>query len=426
MRAAITTWGSRGDYQPYVALAVAFARAGHQVRLAAPPSPGFRELAAAHGVEFVPLGPAVDPEFMLETANAAIATSDPVRSVRFIMDRLLFPALDQMLAECLELARWSDVVVSHFFQVAGSMAAEIAGRPLVTGTLVATQLPTNRRPPGTMPHLARPLTGLLWKFVVWYMNAAWRGPINQARERAGLLPLRDVARDGFYSRDLNLVAMSPTVFPRPADWPARHRMTGYWLLDVPPGWTPPREVERFLAEGSPPVLVGFGSMTSDDAAALTRTVLQAVSAAGVRAIIEPGLARLGGNDLPPGVLVADDVPHAWLLPRAAALVHHGGAGTTAAAFHAGIPSVVVPHVFDQEVWAKQAAKLGVAPDPVPLRKLTADRLAEAIRQASSDARLKQRARQLAGTLARERGADNAVSLVEDYVRTRGALPAGKA
>ena len=242
--------------------------------------------------------------------------------------------------------------------------------------------------------------------------------------RVGLTPLQDVALKGFYSPDLNLIATSPTVFPRPADWPARHKMTGNWILPTPENWEAPDRVKRFMEAGPPPVSVGFGSMTSQDSGALTRRVLRAIELSGVRAVIEPGEARLGDANVPKDVLIAEGIPHSWLLPRVAASIHHGGAGTTAAAFHAGVPSVIVPHVFDQHAWAKRAEKMGVAPPPVPLRKLSTRRLTSAIRTAVSSKKMREKARRLSERLSEEHGATRAVQLVGEYVQSVAGGPAG--
>lgn len=418
MKVAVVTWGSRGDFQPYLALAVALQNAGHEVRLGAQPGQGFAQLAADHGIEFVPLTPeAAGGETYETTANEAIATSNPVKAVRLIMDRLMLPTIEQMYERCVELAGWADVLVSHFFLFAGRMAAETAQKPFVTGTLVPTQLPTALQPPEGLPNLGRRVNSLLWRLATGYMNAGWLGPVNETRVRHGLPALPDVATGGFYSPGLNLVAMSPRIFRRPKDWAARHQMTGYWLLDTPKSWTPPAEIETFLAGGPPPILVGFGSMTSRDSRELTTRVLRAIRRSGVRAIVEPGLAGLGDATLPPGVIVAAGVPHSWLLPKVAALVHHGGAGTAGAAFNAGVPSVFVPHVFDQATWAKRAQKLGVSPTPVPATKLTSRRLATAIRAAVGDERMRAKAARLGEKLRAENGAAHATRLIEDFART---------
>ena len=421
MKVAVVTWGSRGDFQPYLALAVALRDAGHEVRLGAQPGHGFAQLAADHGIEFVPLtAEGAGGEVYESTANQAISTSNPVKAVRLIMDRLMLPAFDQMYGRCAELADWADVLVSHFLLFAGRMAAETTRTPFVSGTLVPTQLPTALRPPEGLPNLGKWVNSVLWKAALGYMNAGWLGPVNEARTRHGLPELPEVAADGFYSAQLNLVAMSPLIFRRPRDWATRHQMTGYWLLDTPKGWTAKPEVEAFLAGGPAPVLVGFGSMTSRDSRELTTRVLRAIRRAGVRAIVEPGLTGLGDAKLPPGVIVADGVPHSWLLPRVSVLVHHGGAGTAGAAFNAGVPSVFVPHVFDQAIWAKQAQKLGVSPAPVPATKLTSKRLATAIEAAVGDERIRARAERLGDRLRAEDGAAHATRLIEEFARAARA------
>lgn len=365
-------------------------------------------------MELVELAPAAGKEY-LRTANAAIKLADPVRAVRLILEELFMPAFDQMYSSSLELARWADVMICHFLQVAGAVAAQASDTPYVSGTLVPTQLPTKARAPEGIPNLGRWLNAGAWRLAVGYMNRAWLTPINRARAAAALGPLDDVASDGFYSPELNLIAASPMIFPRPQDWAAQHRMTGFWLLDTPRDWAPPAAVSRFFAEGPPPVAVGFGSMTSPDNSRLTRTVLDAIELTGVRAILDPGLADLGDEDLPKHVILGRDVGHAWLLPRVSALVHHGGMGTSAAAFHNGIPSVVVPHVFDQFTWATLAAKLGVAPQPVPASRLTAPGLADAISEAVGSEALLSNARLLAQRLAHEDGPGTAVRLVEDFL-----------
>lgn len=414
VKVAILTWGSRGDYQPYLGLAAALQSAGHEVILGAPPGPGFATMAQAHLVPFAAVGPATDAALVVETANRAIASANAVKAVRLIMDQLMLPAIDRMYAQAIELTRWSDVVVSHFLQFTGRMAAETVGRPFISGTLVPTQLPTNTRLPGSLRSLGGRVNGFVWKVATTYMNAAWLPPLNEARVRFGLSPFRDVAREGFYSPRLNLIAMSPRIYRPPSDWHKRHQMTGYWLLDTAPGWHPSAEVEAFLAAGPGPVAVGFGSMASQDTALLTKKVLRAICKAGVRAILEPGMAELGATALPPGVIVADSIPHSWLLPRVAALVHHGGAGTSGAVFQSGKPSVFVPHIFDQYLWGARAARLGVAPKAIPARDLTSDALAQAIRRTVDDAGMRQKAARLGRRLREERGLERAVQLIERF------------
>jgi sterol 3beta-glucosyltransferase len=215
-------------------------------------------------------------------------------------------------------------------------------------------------------------------------------------------------------------AYSPAVLPRPADWPARIQVTGYWFLDPPPGWRPPDDLRRFLESGPPPVSVGFGSMASADQEATLVIVLRALEKSGQRGLLLSGWADLGeGRSLPPHVLRVGSVPHAWLFPRVAAVVHHGGAGTTGAALRAGVPSVVLPLAADQPSWARIVHSLGAGPVPIPFRKLTAERLAAAIRGAVSDGLIRQRAAELGRQVRAEDGTGRAVELfLRDVVGSR--------
>ncbi|HUX86870.1 MAG TPA: nucleotide disphospho-sugar-binding domain-containing protein, partial [Chloroflexota bacterium] len=186
-----------------------------------------------------------------------------------------------------------------------------------------------------------------------------------------------------------------------------------------PEWIPPPEVEAFVNREPRPISIGFGSMLSDDSRGLTGLLVEAVRQAGVRAIIDPGWAGLGIEDLPSTVLCVPGVPHYWLYPRVAAAIHHGGAGTTAAAFRAGTPAVIVPHILDQVTWADQAFDLGVSSRPVRRRDLTPERLAEAITVAVNDPGVRKRASDLGEAIRQEDGVGTAVQLVEGHIAGRG-------
>jgi UDP:flavonoid glycosyltransferase YjiC (YdhE family) len=205
-----------------------------------------------------------------------------------------------------------------------------------------------------------------------------------------------------------LYGFSGTVLPRPADWGGHLRVTGYWPLGRRGGWQPPKELEDFVSSGPPPVSVGFGSMNERDPEETTRTVLEALKISGKRGILLTGWGGLSDADLPDEVFKAEEVPHDWLFPRAAAAVHHGGAGTTAASLRAGTPTVVVPFFAEQAMWGRRVAKLGAGPPPIPRKKLSAGRLAEAIRVAADERTVRDRAAALGERLRREDGVGDGV------------------
>jgi UDP:flavonoid glycosyltransferase YjiC (YdhE family) len=197
-------------------------------------------------------------------------------------------------------------------------------------------------------------------------------------------------------------------------------MTGYWRPDEVGDWQPSPDLEEFMARGPAPISIGFGSMPSKDSEYLSRAVHDAVERLSVRAVIEPGMASLSAVDDPMTIHPAN-LPHTWLLPRVRAIVHHGGAGTTAAALDTGVPQVIVPHLYDQHFWAERMHQLGVAPRPLPIDSLNGDRLASSIAQVLSEKRFEKRAKEISVAIGREGGTRKAISLIERAVESVGAL-----
>ncbi len=192
-------------------------------------------------------------------------------------------------------------------------------------------------------------------------------------------------------------------------------MTGYWWPARPTRWQPPDQLVDFLGAGPPPVFVGFGSMTPTHEQ-LHDIVAAAVTRAGVRAVVQSGWAELGpaGDD----ILVVGDLPHDWLFPRMAAVVHHAGAGTTAAGLRAGVPAVPVPVLVDQPFWADRLHRLGVAPRPLPLHELTADTLTDALRSCLDRSTYRNRATELARRIRSDDGPAAVLSLIAQLENER--------
>jgi sterol 3beta-glucosyltransferase len=208
--------------------------------------------------------------------------------------------------------------------------------------------------------------------------------------------------------------MSPHVVPPIDD--ANVSTTGYWFLDERAD--PPAELDRFLAAGDAPVYVGFGSMSSSDPAATLRMIVAATERAGRRAVIGRGWSGAAALDLPRTVYMLDAAPHQWLFPRMAALVHHGGAGTTAAGLAAGKPTLIVPHRADQPYWGRRVAALGVGVAPLPRRKLSLDTLAERLERLLGDRSIQAKAAALGEQIRAERGVEAAVTWIERFIAAR--------
>ncbi len=431
MRVTIITAGSRGDAQPYVALGVGLARAGHAVTIAT--HEAFRELVTGRGLAFAPV--TGDPRAILATAKSdRWLESGRLRHMLAAgreFTRGMRPLMDALLADYWRVAQGSDLIVFSAVAAPAWSVAEGLGVPGVAAFLQPLHR-TRAFPSIGVPQSIR-LGAAFNAHTHWVTEQlAWqpfRRQINAWRQTT--LGLAPVPFGGPYARGdrlpfPTLYGFSSIVVPRPDDWSAGVRVTGYWILEPDPAWRPSAELEAFLAAGPPPVYVGFGSMTPRGAARLTSIALEALRRTGQRGVFVRGWGGLGGavgegragqRSAPiPRVLVIDDVPHEWLFPRMAAIVHHGGSGTTAAALRSGVPSVVVPLGFDQPYWANRVTALGVSPRPIPRRALTADNLTTALRRAVDDPTMRARAAAIGGALRAECGVDVAVRALQEIGR----------
>ncbi|MBL1129515.1 MAG: glycosyltransferase family 1 protein, partial [Chloroflexi bacterium] len=209
-----------------------------------------------------------------------------------------------------------------------------------------------------------------------------------------------------------LYGFSEAVIAKPADWGSQAHVTGYWFLESERDWQPPPALEDFLQRGPTPISIGFGSMSSGKAEETAQLVLQALAKSGQRAILLTGWQGLQVDDLPNYVFALDSAPHDWLFSQVSAVVHHGGAGTTAAGLRAGVPPIVIPFFADQPFWGQRVADLGVGPTPIPRKKLAADRLAHAIQQAVQDSAMRRRAVALGEKIRAENGVARPVALID--------------
>jgi UDP:flavonoid glycosyltransferase YjiC (YdhE family) len=208
-----------------------------------------------------------------------------------------------------------------------------------------------------------------------------------------------------------LFAVSPTVLPPAREWANRAHVTGYFFLDSPADYQPPAELTRFLKAGTRPICVTFGSMIHREANRIADTVIESIRRAGQRAIILTGWDGWKGSFSSDDFLFLDSVPHDWLLPRCKAVIHHGGAGTTAAGLRAGIPNIVIPFAGDQMFWGKRVHAIGAGPRPINVKELDATRLMSALAETEGDA-LRNRVHLLGRAIRSEDGVDDAIRVVE--------------
>ncbi len=409
MKALLLTVGSQGDVQPFVALAVRLRAGGHEAVLAAPAA--FSGLAGTYDVPFIPL------ELDMSQVGEAVADHYGLRHMlRFCQaagrrSAAVLPTL-QTAAD-----GGADVVVHHPVLPLGQHVAELLGVPAVVGLAMPALVPTREFPSAVWPcRVPRMLNRPSYRAAGGLAGAWCRRDVGRWRRDRLDLPPRRGCHDPLVGGDgapvTVLHAFSEHVVPRPADWPAHAHVTGYWLLPAPSGWSPPRRLAAFLKAGGPVVYIGFGSMPSLDAARLAASIAAAAGDNDVRAVVaslDPALRRL----LPSGrFLVIRNAPHDWLFPQMEAIVHHGGAGTTAAALYAGKPQVIWPFSFDQPFWARRMAALGVAPPARLVHELTGPAFTAVLDRALGDPGLARRSAALATLLRAEDGAGSAVSHLE--------------
>lgn len=417
MRITIFAAGSQGDIQPCNRLGKGLQETGLQVLLAAPQN--FAGLIQGEGLPFHPLRGDVQEIMSGETGQKYMDSGGgkPIQSI-LAMRKMLGPIAVQMAEDALEACRDADALITlAVFAPFGKTIAEIRGIPLI---LVE---PTPVLPTGDFPAPGWPIQRDLGRFhnrlsgfamleVIWQ----WYRPfVNEFRSRFGLPRLSSADFHRVLSSTPLLGAYSPTVIPHPRDWSDNVHITGYWFEDHLGDWRPSAELESFLEKGEPPVYVGFGSMSGSNPEHFAGIVIEALVKSGKRGVIATGWGGMNVMEVPENVFVLDSAPHGWLFLRMSAIVHHGGAGTTAEGLRAGKPTVIVPFIVDQLFWGKRVEALGAGSEPIQAKGLTVDQLAEAIQRAANDAEMKRRAESIGKIIRSEGGVGNGVKIIKQYL-----------
>jgi sterol 3beta-glucosyltransferase len=291
------------------------------------------------------------------------------------------------------------------------MAASL-GIPAFEAVYLPMIVPTRRWPFPILPvrNLGGSLNRLSYSLNT-VMTLPLRGTVDRWRtERLGQSALSRPGDARGASKPV-LHCFSPSVIGPPNDWPETVHTTGFWFLDEPE-YTPSPDLVAFLESGPPPVYVGFGSMASQHPEDVARLVVEAIRRSGNRGVLATGWGGVGPVEASDDLFCVDAVPHDWLFPRMAAVVHHGGSGTTAAGLRFGKPTVICPFAVDQPYWGRVVADLGVGPRAIPQRRLTADRLARAIELATRDEAMQRRTERLGERIRAEQGVARAVEIIE--------------
>lgn len=416
MKILLLAIGSRGDVQPFVALGRALSARGHAVTLAAPG--GFAAMAQAAGLPFHPLP--VDFQALLETPEIEAAMTSftgKLKAYRWAND-IMNDQLTAIWRLGLELK--PDVILNHF---KGALAPQLARRlggvsmpvmlqPGFTATHEYPQFLISSRSLGRVGNIAsHRLIDALTRMGTRLLIKRW-AKATGIDTGPTMDPMQGYTAQGTAPR---IHAYSPTLVPRPTEWPPTEVQTGYFFTEPEP-WEPPADLAAFLAAGEAPVYVGFGSMPGMDHDRTTRAVLGALRLTGLRAVVATGWGGIADIDTGAGVHVLESAPHGWVFPRMAAVVHHGGSGTTHEGLRWGKPSVVCPFFADQPFFGQRVHDLGAGPAPIRQKKLTEDGLARAL-----DSALTEQTRSRAAELGRAIRAEDGLARVVELVESRGPV-----
>jgi sterol 3beta-glucosyltransferase len=412
MNITMLTYGSRGDVQPFLALAVGLQAAGHAVTLAAPHR--FTAFIEEHGVHCVPL--AGDPDELSLLFNDA--GRNVYRMVRSMQEHVYKIAPD-VVKGARKALHGADLLVHSFaFTTGGHSFARALGIPDISLQMFPVFAPTRDFPAVGMPDF---IPKWLNYFSHWLSTQVfWHGG------NAGYYQLRRKSPADFPARlywpftptpDRSVTpliyACSPTVIPQTAEWSMLNiHVPGYLFLEQP-DYQPPDALNHFLETGNPPVCITFGSMVNRDAERIGLTVLEALQCTNKRAIFLTGWGDWQTEPPPDYTLFLDAAPHDWLFPRCEAVIHHGGAGTTAACLRAGVPSIVIPHAADQSFWGSRVSAMGAGPNPIPVNRITSENLTAVLTQAGSDT-IRRRAKEVGDQIRSENGVGRIVSLIEEH------------
>lgn len=412
-RIVITSFGSYGDVNPYVGLALGLRARGHTPVIAT--SPFYRDYVEREGIEFHPVRPDGNPDDREMVARIM----DRARGTEFILRDLMLPALRDSYADLSAAVDGADAIITHPITFAGPVIAQERGLPWISSVLAPMSFFSVHDVPvfPPMPWAKRlehlPGGGRLLVGLARSITRRWMRPVHDLRVERGLPKGGDPLYEGQHSPQLVLALFSRVLGTPQPDWPPQVRVTGAILHSATTGQGLPAELERFLATGAPPVVFTLGSAAvsaagsfyEESAAAAEQLAVRAVLVAGTHAENRPR------RSLPDSILVVDRAPFSALFPRAAAVVHQGGIGTLHQALHAGHPMLVVPYSHDQPDNAHRAARLGTARILSP-RRYAAARAASELRRLLEVPSYAERAREVAAEVRREDGVSAACNAIE--------------
>lgn len=414
VRILVNSFGTRGDIQPFIALAKGLQGRGHEVAIST--AEGFRDDVEAQNISFI----GMDNELLALSQQILDEQSGGILSKAKIA-RKMGPAVRRMMDDEWNAAQLfqPDLIVYHPKCLASYHIAEKLNIPMILSLPLPLYTPTRDF---AVPFISKNLGGFLNRLtysLIPLSNAIHVKNVNDfRRNRLSLPPIGSFA-DLLTRSDGTTVPVlypiSPSVVQMPEDYQEHVYMTGYWFLDQESAWEPTSELTTFLETGPLPIYIGFGSMSALNTKQRTKQIIEAIQTTGQRAIFASGWSDLNLYEFPDEIFAVQSIPHDWLFSRVVAVIHHGGAGTTAAGLRAGKPTLICPFLGDQSFWGKQVHDLAVGPKPIPQREITSENLSKAIMEMMQDSAMQERASLLGRQISDEDGISKAVDIIEAIV-----------
>lgn len=400
MKIVLSTFGSRGDVQPMLALALGFQASGHDVLLIGPPEKA--AWAAELGCPYQPAGS--DVTALIDTMEAAHTASSALTFVRYVR-REVAVQFEQLPG----MVQGADMIVAASLCFGLASMAEALQVPYRFITFAPQLMPSGHHPFPAFRSQRLPR---------WCNRAGWRLAramdcfnltrlVNKYRRKMGLYPIRDFLSHLLGSRVI--VASDAAVAAVPPDVKAQYIQTGYMHLNQPQQQFP--ELEKYLVSGTKPIYVGFGSMPPRDQSWQVPLIVRAARRVGRRVVISRFWQGPRVEDYGDDIFFIHKCPHRQLFPKMAAIVHHGGAGTTATAAISGVPQIVVPHILDQYYWGEQIRRVGLGPPPVWRSRLTAAKLGKAIQICLEKRSYRQKARHVGEKIRQKNGVQQTIDAI---------------
>jgi sterol 3beta-glucosyltransferase len=413
MKIGLQTWGSDGDILPFLALANGLATAGHEVTLVYT-SADNKDYTAIQGNQKYKMIKAYDRfDLNVEKAMKIGQTKNRLKQLTLIMELYYDPAVEAMYDASRMLCTQNDIVIGHCYIHTLATTAQLFDRPRVVVTTGPYHIPTKYCSPLGI-NLGEILNRVLWKLCDRhsYGENLFR-VANEISSREGLKPIISYFEELYTSKQLTLLATSKALVKRQPDWGEHIQICGFMYQPViSENWTMPDDLKAFIDAGSPPVFYTFGSITQYDIENTTKLLIDAAKLCGQRAIIYSYWDKLSNPNLSPDIYCIGKSPYDQIFPHCAAIVHHGGVGTTQASLNAGCPSIVVEHIMEQEYWGCVLNRLGVSRRPLHRRTITAKTLAKQIDKIVNSQKAKQNAQAIAAIMHKEKGIARAVELIE--------------